>query len=337
CVLLVYQNLRSKLSMKPKIYFFLFLILAFVSGFIYLYFFPKNSPLITPSLNFPSSPLKPSPTPTSTPTVTFGLVGDLGLGRFITATARSKNDFSWSFSGVSHLLQSTDFNLANLESPIITNCPEGKTGTFTFCGDTRFLPYLKQNKFIFNLANNHIYNYGQDGFSQTQTLLSQSQIGFFHSQVPATEFYQTTINSISFGFLGFDLITYPHFNHQKIIDLVSQYQSQVDWLIVSLHWGNEYLPQAETWRHTLAHQLVDAGADIIHGHHPHVLQETEVYHSKPIFYSLGNFIFDQNWSQETSLSQLTLLSVTKDQIISTQDIPLIIKSNSRPELIKQIK
>jgi len=287
--------------MKPKTYFFLFLIIAFVSGFIYFFFPSKNSTIITPSLNFPSSPLKSSPTPTPTPTVTFGLVGDLGLGRFITATARSKNDFSWSFSGVSHLLQSTDFNLANLESPIITNCPEGKTGTFTFCGDTRFLPYLRQNKFIFNLANNHIYNYGQDGFRQTQTFLSQNQIGYFHSQTSDSEFYHTTINNISFGFLGFDLITYPRFDHQKIIDLVSQYNSQVDWLIVSLHWGNEYLPQAETWRRTLAHQLVDAGADIIHGHHPHVLQEVEIYCDKPIFYSLGNFIFDQRWGISSNI------------------------------------
>ena len=257
------------------------------------------------------------------------------MGRFITATARSKNDFSWSFSGVADLLQSADFNLANLESPIINDCPEGKTGTFTFCGDSRFLPHLKQNKFIFNLANNHIYNYGQDGFRQTQTFLSQNQIGYFHSQTSDSEFYHTTINNISFGFLGFDLITYPRFDHQKIIDLVSQYNSQVDWLIVSLHWGNEYLPQAETWRRTLAHQLVDAGADIIHGHHPHVLQEVEIYCDKPIFYSLGNFIFDQNWSQETSLSQLTLLTVTRDEIITTKDYPLIIKFNSRPELIKQ--
>lgn len=321
--------------MKLKIFlFFIFFIIIFVSS----YFFIRRSPsiIINPSVNFIPTSLKYSPTPTPISTVTFGLVGDLGLGRYITTTARLKNDFSWSFSGVSHLLQANDFNLANLESPIITNCPEGKTGTFTFCGDNRFLPYLVQNKFIFNLANNHIYNYGQDGFNQTQIFLSQYQIGFFHSQVSTTEFYETTINGISFGFLGFDLITYPNFDHQKIIDLVSQYHHQVDWLIVSLHWGNEYLSAAETWRLNLAHQLIDAGADIIHGHHPHVIQETEIYHSKPIFYSLGNFIFDQNWSQETSLSQITILSVDKTKIVSTQNIPLIIKFNSRPELIKQL-
>src|ERR1035437_8457182 len=73
------------------------------------------------------------PTPTVSPQVTVGFIGDLGLGRHITAIARSKNDFSWSFQGISPWLLQNDFTLANLESPIIANCPEGKTGTFTFC------------------------------------------------------------------------------------------------------------------------------------------------------------------------------------------------------------
>jgi len=78
--------------------------------------------------------------------------------------------------------------------------------------------------------------------------------------------------------------------------------------------------------------MVDAGADIIHGHHPHVLQKTEIYQNKPIFYSLGNFIFDQNWSVETSTSQIVNLKLTKNEIINQQTIPLKIKYNSRPEV-----
>ena len=98
------------------------------------------------------SPLSHVITPVITPTpiqiVTVGLVGDLGLGRHITSTARAKNDFSWSFQKISPWLLQNDFTLANLESPIIDNCPPGLTGTFTFCGDQRFVPYL--NNFIFN-------------------------------------------------------------------------------------------------------------------------------------------------------------------------------------------
>ena len=309
-------------------------ILIFIVIIIFLEFFyffsQKPSKILSPVSNIiPQNTPKITPTPTTS--VTVGLVGDLGLGRYITAIARQKNDFSWSFSGVSQILQQNDFNLANLESPIINNCPEGKTGTFTFCGDPKFLPQLKQNKFILNLANNHMFNYGQDGFNQTKNFLKQKNIGYVYSHNPDSEFYQTEINGIKFGFLGFDLVSNPKYDTQKIINLISQYNPQVDWLIVSIHWGNEYLPQAEEWRVDLAHLMVDAGADIIHGHHPHVLQNTEIYKNKPIYYSLGNFIFDQNWSKETSTSEIINLTLTKNSILNVNSIPLVIKYNSRPE------
>jgi len=132
--------------------------------------------------------------------------------------------------------------------------------------------------------------------------------------------------------IGFDYITNPNFDDQQLISLIKKYDSQVDWLIVSIHWGNEYLPQAEKWRVTLARQMVDAGADIIHGHHPHVWQDYEIYKNKPIFYSFGNFIFDQSWSYETSHSQITRLTVTKSNILDMQFFPTEIKFNSQPTL-----
>lgn len=314
-----------------------FLALIIIISILFYLFRPKTNQIISPSskISLPKivSELIPQATLTPPPKVTIGLVGDLGLGRFITATARQKNDFSWSFSGVSSILQQNDFNLANLESPIINDCPEGKTGTFTFCGDSRFLPQLKQNKFILNLANNHMFNYGQDGFTQTKQFLSDKNIGYVYSHNSDSEFYQREFNGIKFGILGFDLVSNPNYDRQKILNLISKYNSQVDWLIVSIHWGNEYLPQAESWRVQLAHQMIDAGADIIHGHHPHVLQPPETYQNKPIFYSLGNFIFDQNWSTETSTSQIINLELTKNEIINQQTIPLKIKYNSRPEVV----
>lgn len=273
----------------------------------------------------PLSVFVPSPTPTPIITVNLGLVGDLGLGRHITSTARTKNNFNWSFEKISPWLLQNDLNLANLESPIISDCPPGLTGTFTFCGDQRFIPYLFQNKFIFNLNNNHILNYGEKGLKQTEIFLNTD---YFYD-----DFYIKKVNNISFGFLGFDLITYPKYNQKTIIDLVKQYDSQVDWLIVSLHWGNEYLPAAESWRFDLAHRLIDSGADIIHGHHPHVWQGVEDYRGKKIYYSFGNFIFDQNWSYETSHSNIVRLTLSKDQVIKQETFPIEIKFNSQPWLI----
>ena len=279
-----------------------------------------SASMITPQNYFPSS----TPTAPEIRQVTVGLVGDLGLGRHITATARSKNDFSWSFQKITPWLTANDFNLANLESPIISNCPEGKTGTFIFCGDTKFIHYLEQNKFIFNLNNNHLLNYGQNGLLQTQQYLSRS----FYDH-----FYTETINGISFGFLGYDFVTHPFLDKTQILSQIKKYDSQVDHLIVSLHWGNEYLPQAENWRLDFAHQLITAWADVIHGHHPHVYQSYEIYQDKYIFYSLGNFIFDQSWSYETSHSQIARLTFTKDAITDLQLFPIEIKFNSQPALM----
>lgn len=296
------------------------LVALFVFILITNYRLPITNTNPTPISNHPTIE---SPTPTFTPPqVIIGLVGDLGLGRHITSTARSKKDFSWSFQGVSSWLLENDFTLANLESPIIANCPFGPTGTFTFCGDTKFIPYL--SKFIFNLNNNHILNYGIDGLSQTRQLISRS---FYDN------FYTETVNGISFGFLGYDFITYPKLDKSFIISQIIKYNSLVDHLIVSIHWGNEYLSEPESWRVELAHQMIDAGADVIHGHHPHVWQGSEVYNNKYIFYSFGNFVFDQSWSYETSHSQIARLTFTKDQIIDQKLFPIEIKFNSQPWLM----
>jgi len=304
---------------KITIVFFLLTVISATTYLIYLNSLPTSN--ITPIITFSPSPAV-TPTP---PSVTrIGLVGDLGLGRHITSTARAKKDFSWSFQGVSPWLKQNDFNLANLESPIINDCPEGKTGTFTFCGDPQFLPYLSLNKFIFNLNNNHILNYGQDGLDQTKKFLTTD---YFYDN-----FYIKKINDTTFGFLGYDFITYPKTDTDTIINSIKKYKPQVDWLIISIHWGNEYLPHQELWRTNLAHQMIDAGADIIHGHHPHVWQPPETYKGKPIFYSFGNFIFDQSWSSETSHSQIARLTLTKTEIKSIDYFPITIKSNSQPWL-----
>ena len=142
------------------------------------------------------------------------------------------------------------------------------------------------------------------------------------------------INDITIGFLGFDFITYPKLDPPDIITLVKKYSPTVDWLIVSLHWGNEYLPNPEKWRQVLARQLIDAGADIIHGHHPHVWQNYEIYKDKPIFYSFGNFIFDQSWSAATSHSQIAALTLTKSKIVDLKLFPIEINFNSQPRLIQ---
>ncbi len=317
--------------MKSILFYFL-LCLSLLFLFLCSIFNPF-SPLFPAAIPTFTSPT-PAPSPPQSPaTVRIGLMGDLGLGRMITRIARQKNDFSYSFSGVSDWLLANDLNIANLESPIIDNCPSLSPTTFTFCGDLRFLPQLYRHRLFLTLANNHILNFGPSGLTQTKNYLSEHSIPFVYSHQPDSVFTRQLINGISFGFLGFDLTGGHKFNQTDILNQVSQFDSQVDWLIVSLHWGAEYLPQAEKWRVTLARQLVDRGADIIHGHHPHVWQPPEIYRDKLIYYSLGNFIFDQNWSSATSHSNIVRLTLTEDKIQKTEIFPIEIQNNSRPIIL----
>lgn len=261
-------------------------------------------------------------------------MGDINLGRYITATARSRNDYNWSFSEVSDWLKQNDINLANLEGPIVTNCPTSVSNTMIFCGDPKFLPALKENKFAFNLANNHILNYGQNGLSQTKDYLDNYSINYVYSHHSETEFKKISINNISLGLMGFDLTGGHRINKDNIISLVKKYNSEVDWLIISLHWGDEYKSNPSTTNVDFAHQLIDNGVDIIAGHHPHVYQAVEIYKDKPIYYSLGNFIFDQNWSKATSESKIIKIKLTKNQILETKETRIMIKSNSQPNLVE---
>lgn len=299
---------------------------GFLVFFVCVVVLLKFSPATVIISPLSSNSLKTIPTPV--PTVTIGLVGDLGLGRYITAVARAKSDFSWSFQNVSSWLEGNDFNLANLESPIIKNCPTGASDTFIFCGDSYFLPYLKQNKFILSLANNHILNYGLNGLAQTEDYLSSYQIPFVYSK-----FISKTVNGITFGFLSYDLTTNFNLKKQKILDDILKYKSGTDWFIVALHWGNEYQFQPSSWQVNLAHELIGNGVDIIYGQHSHVWQFPEDYKGKKIYYSMGNFIFDQNWSKETSHSNIVRLTLSKDKILKEETFPIEIKFSSQPLIV----
>jgi len=108
--------------------------------------------------------------------------------------------------------------------------------------------------------------------------------------------------------------------------------SKVDVLIVSLHWGAEYQKEPNTHQRQLARQAVDAGAKIVLGHHPHVTQPVESYGSGLIFYSLGNFVFDQPWSTETKKGQMTKIIFEGKDIKSYELIPIYIHDFCQPQL-----
>ncbi|MCX6705752.1 MAG: CapA family protein [Candidatus Woesebacteria bacterium] len=219
--------------------------------------------------------------------------GDVMLGRSVMTKSLKINNLNYPFMNVANILRSADIVFSNLENPIIDNCPYGDSG-FKFCADPKMIEGLKYAGVdIVNLANNHILNYGKEGLIQTKKYLDLNGIKW----VGDGNLVIIEKNKTKFGFLGFNFVTVRP--QDKDLDLIRNSKTKVDILIVSVHWGEEYKSKANSNQKLIARQLSEAGADYLIGHHPHWIQDMEMVGSTKVYYSLGNFVFDQMWSEET--------------------------------------
>lgn len=219
--------------------------------------------------------------------------GDIMLGRSVMSKNLKLKNPNYPFMNVADVLRSSDIVFSNLENPIIDNCPYGDSG-FKFCADPKMIEGLKYAGVdIVNLANNHILNYGKEGLIQTKKYLDLNGIKW----VGDGNLVIIEKNKTKFGFLGFNFVTVRP--QDKDLDLIRNSKTKVDILVVSVHWGEEYKSKANSNQKLIARQLSEAGADYLIGHHPHWIQDMEMVGSTKVYYSLGNFVFDQMWSEET--------------------------------------
>ena len=116
--------------------------------------------------------------------------------------------------------------------------------------------------------------------------------------------------------------------------LVSDSDKKVDILIVGVHWGVEYKSTASAKQKEIAKKLVENGADVIAGHHPHWVQEMEYIDNKPVYYSLGNFVFDQMWSQKTREGLAIKLTFKDGRIVKEEKLPIFMRNWSQPEWVE---
>jgi poly-gamma-glutamate synthesis protein (capsule biosynthesis protein) len=122
----------------------------------------------------------------------------------------------------------------------------------------------------------------------------------------------TCVNDICIGVIGWHEFSYK--NDEFVLSKIQEMRSSVDYLVIYPHWGTEYATSPNKKQIQLAHSWIDAGADAIVGHHPHVVQTVEIYKDKYIFYSLGNFIFDQYFSFNTTHGIGVSAEVYKDKV-----------------------
>ena len=240
-------------------------------------------------------------------------VGDIILSRGVQDAMFYADSPEPVFTDTIPILENNDFTIGNLEGAV-TARTENAQKTYTFKFNKKALPYLKQVGFDYlMLTNNHCYDYGEPGFKDT--LQAVAAAGFATSGAgldkdEAAQFYRTTLNGHAVSVLSFG--AYPversGFNGKtmaaateeragilwesdEVLDMIREEKKTGALIIVNIHGGSEYVTKPTASQRTLYEKVCDAGADVIFGSHPHVLQPIEWYGDSLSVWSLGNFVF----------------------------------------------
>ncbi len=231
--------------------------------------------------------------------------GDVMLGSWAQETI-VRNGHDYPFRKLNMVLSDSDIMFANLEAPFGTGGRAfEKSYTFQVLPD--LIQVLKAGRInVVSLANNHIMDFGASVLQQTMDLLKQNNIQYAGAGMNISQARKPAkltkkgkkiiIASYSLTFPEEFWATdstagtcFPW--HTFYYDDLRRFKKESDLLIISFHWGSELMETPKDYQIELAHKTINAGADLVIGHHPHVIQGIEIYKNKMIAYSLGNYIF----------------------------------------------
>jgi poly-gamma-glutamate synthesis protein (capsule biosynthesis protein) len=305
--------------------------------------------------------------------VTFLAVGDIMLSRGVAQVMDGARDPLLPFRHFEAVLKSTDFNFGNLESPLSGN--DRILGRhLIFNAHTKDMAGLARFNFkVLNLANNHAFDQHLAGLEFTRNYLKDHQIVSLGTGDNLEEAWQPkiiTINDLKIGFIG---ASYASVNDggvtrndyvariedvDRLSRAIAELKSEADFIVVTMHAGTEYVAKPnpksplDKGQIDFAHAAIDHGADLVIGAHPHWIQSLEQYSGKYIFYSLGNFIFDQHkpLTKEGLVLRIALRGERITPSVNATDtrparfttrleqiecLPIIIENNSTPRLASE--
>ena len=304
---------------------------------------PATSPTLPDRGGAVASADAPEPPVRTVAQATLGAVGDVLMHDAVKRSAaehgRGTADagYSWLYADLADLLAAPDVTFANLETPIAPGTAQG-TRPFVFNAPPEAVAALQRAGVdLVSFANNHVFDQGRPGFEETIRRLDALRMRYVGAGPSGRAAGPVTVEA---GGLRIAFLGYAHFFNQDgnacpsarpclqasqldraaAVEAVRRAAAETDAVVVSLHWGDEYAPQPRAEDVDLAHRLADAGALVVLGHHPHVLQPMELYRradgrTAVIAYSLGNFVSNQ--------SRNYLPGVTPASVAATRDGALV--------------
>ena len=282
-----------------------------------------EAPTATPTAE-PTATPTPAPTPTPEPTsvsITLTAVGDCTIGGDMNGSSEERFanmvsdgaggiDYDYCFKNVKSIFKGDDITLVNLEVVLTDSSDYLKRDDkiFIMRGKPEYVNMLTGSSVeVCNIANNHMTDFGDWGIEETEKLLDENGLGY----CGYGRTYLTEVKGVKLGFVGFNYWTTKE---DEMRQTISDMREKCDILIVSIHWGNELAEYPTDYQEKWGHIAVDLGANVVIGHHPHVVQGIESYKGVNIVYSLGNFCFGgkKNPTDKDTFIYQTTFTVSPD-------------------------
>lgn len=288
---------------------------------------PADGSANTPDSETAQSDETAEPAVEPTEPVTLVFTGDVLLSDYVLNNYNSKGISGVVSDDLLSELQQADLTIINNEFPFSTRGSQAPDKQFTFRVDPSYVSVLTDMGVdIAGLANNHVLDYGSDALLDTFDTLDAAGIDYMGAGVDmdrASRLITREIDGMTFGFLAASRVipvvswdvanaspgVFTTYDPARLVAAIEAARSQCDYLTVMVHWGIERDAYPQEYQTQLARQYIDAGADLIIGAHPHVLQGIDYYQDKPVCYSLGNFIFNQ----EIPRTAIVKVTVEKDK------------------------
>ncbi len=284
------------------------------------------------------------------PTISLGFAGDIMLDRGVKAKVHTYfgGDYSKLFAHT-EFLQEPDITFANLEGPV-SDVGHDKHNRYSFRMDPSVVPALKAAGIdVVASANNHIGDWGVAALTDTLARLRAGGIqtcgiGMDKAEAETPAIFSKdgyTLGFLCFSDVGPDEMAATDTTPGILIvddtdfdSIVANASKKVDALIVSFHWGVEYQAKHTARQAALATRAIAAGAVMVEGEHPHIVEDMSSYNGAPILYSLGNFIFDQAFSKETMHGLYVTANISGKSVTDVTPHPIVLDKNFAPSLVE---